>query len=203
MKNIITIPHTQSIHHTNNMLGGWADWDLTRLGVRQAKRIGRRLSREIKGKGYVMYASDLPRAKHTAEIVAGFLGIEPIFIAALREISLGEGNGQSKAWARANQLVERIRAIDDKQFIGMESRRELWNRLAAFENEITENEEENIIIVSHGVTLGVFHAIWLGLDVEMLNRCALSGGSGGISFMCEDANQKRIIDRLSDRSYTR
>jgi len=203
MKNIITIPHTQSVHHTNKMLGGWADWELTKLGVKQAKRIGRRLAKEIKEKKYIMYASDLPRAKQTAEIVAGFLGIEPIFTAALREISLGEGNGQSKIWARANQLVERVKTIDDRQFAGMESKRDLWNRLSAFENAIMATTDENIILVSHGVSLGIFHAVWLGLDVEMLNQCGISGGSGGISFMHEDADQKRTIDRIGDRSYIR
>ena len=36
MKNIITIQHTQSIHHTNGMVGSWTDWDLSDLGMVQA-----------------------------------------------------------------------------------------------------------------------------------------------------------------------
>ncbi len=40
MKTIITIQHTQSVHHTNGMVGSWADWDLSELGVEQAKKIG-------------------------------------------------------------------------------------------------------------------------------------------------------------------
>ena len=32
MKQIITIQHTQSVHHTNGMVGSWTDWDLTGLG---------------------------------------------------------------------------------------------------------------------------------------------------------------------------
>lgn len=200
MKNIITIPHTQSIHHTSGILGGWGDWDLTQLGIEQAKRIGENLSREIKGKKYIMYSSDLLRAKHTAEVIAGFLGIEPIFTAALREINLGEGNGKSKEWARENDLGQ-IKTIDDRQYKGAESRREIWNRLFEFHRKVTDSPEENIIIVSHGIALGIFHAIWLGLDVEMLNKCSLSGGSGGVSFMHEDSNKKRMISRLGDRSY--
>lgn len=35
------------------------------------------------------------------------------------------------------------------------------------------NDEKNIIIVSHGDTLSIFNAIWLGLEVEMLNKCNL------------------------------
>lgn len=40
MKTIITIQHTQSVHHTNGMVGSWTDWELSELGVNQAKRIG-------------------------------------------------------------------------------------------------------------------------------------------------------------------
>ena len=78
MKNIITIQHTQSIHHTNGMVGSWTDWDLSELGVEQANKIGEKLAKQLEGKQYVMYASDLLRAKHTGEIVAEYLGITPI-----------------------------------------------------------------------------------------------------------------------------
>ena len=40
MKQIITIQHTQSIHHTNGMVGSWTDWDLSELGIEQAERKG-------------------------------------------------------------------------------------------------------------------------------------------------------------------
>ena len=36
MKTIITVQHTQSVHHTNGMVGSWTDWDLTELGKKQA-----------------------------------------------------------------------------------------------------------------------------------------------------------------------
>jgi broad specificity phosphatase PhoE len=47
----------------------------------------------------VMYSSDLLRAKHTAEIIAAFLNIEPIFTDLLRERNLGEAVGKSVEWA--------------------------------------------------------------------------------------------------------
>ena len=72
MKQIITIQHTQSIHHTNGMVGSWTDWDLSELGIEQAERIGQKLAKQLSGHKIVMYASDLLRAKHTAEIVATY-----------------------------------------------------------------------------------------------------------------------------------
>lgn len=66
MKMIITIQHTQSIHHTNSMVGSWADWDLSELGKAQAENIGRNLAGELGDKNFVMYSSDLARVRQTA-----------------------------------------------------------------------------------------------------------------------------------------
>ena len=85
MKNIITVQHTQSVHHTNGMVGSWTDWDLTELGKAQADHIGRKLKDELKDKNVVMYSSDLKRARQTAEEIAKYLGIEPILRQELRE----------------------------------------------------------------------------------------------------------------------
>ena len=87
MKQIITIQHTQSIHHTNGMVGSWTDWDLSELGIEQAERIGQKLAKQLSGHKIVMYASDLLRAKHTAEIVAKHMGITPNIRLRLHEPS--------------------------------------------------------------------------------------------------------------------
>ncbi|MFR7618094.1 MAG: phosphoglycerate mutase family protein [Subdoligranulum sp.] len=65
MKQIITIQHTQSIHHTNGMVGSWTDWDLSELGIEQAERIGQKLAKQLSGHKIVMYASDLSASKST------------------------------------------------------------------------------------------------------------------------------------------
>ena len=89
MKTIITIQHTQSVHHTNGMVGSWTDWELSELGVQQANRIGEKLKAELSGKKFVMYSSDLLRAKQTAENVGKYLGLTPILRTELRERNLG------------------------------------------------------------------------------------------------------------------
>ena len=95
MKQIITIQHTQSIHHTNGMVGSWTDWDLSELGILQAEIIGENLKKECSDKAYVLYSSDLLRAKHTAEIVGSHLGLTPILRTELRERNLGKCVGKS------------------------------------------------------------------------------------------------------------
>lgn len=202
MKSIITIQHAQSIHHTNGMIGSWTDWDLSELGINQAENIGKNLAKELAGKTYKMITSDLLRAKHTAEIVAGYLNINYELTNLLRERNLGEAVGKSVEWAHANTIIWE-KTIDDKGFRNSESRRDTWNRLKPFFNDIIESKDENIIIVSHGDTLSLFNAMWIGLDVEMLNHCDLFGMAAGVSFLYQNKDGKHIIKRLSDMSYSR
>ena len=200
MKTIITIQHTQSVHHTNGMVGSWTDWELSELGVNQAKKIGEKLKAELDGRKFVMYSSDLLRAKQTAENVGNYLGITPIFKSELRERNLGKCCGKSVQWLREN-IEQQEKTIDDRLFSDAESRRDEWNRLKSFFDEIMTNDEENIIIVSHGDLLSVFNTMFLGLDVETINDCEMFGLAGGVSYMFENNEGKRFIKRISDMSY--
>ncbi len=202
MKTIITVQHPQSIHHTNGMVGSWADWDLSELGLRQAEAIGWNLSKELQGQAFVLYSSDLARARQTAEILGKHLGVQPSFAQALRERNLGKCVGQSVQWLRANRERPE-RTIDDRLFSDAESRRDEWNRLHPFFEMLLSNGEERIILVSHGDLLSVFNAMWLGLEAEALNRCELFGAAGGVSHLCQTNDGKRWIKKLSDMSYLR
>lgn len=85
MKNIITIQHTESIHHTNGMVGSWTDWNLSDKGKKEAENIALYLKEELKDKKCVIYSSDLLRAKEIAEPIEKALGITPILRKELRE----------------------------------------------------------------------------------------------------------------------
>lgn len=199
MKTIITIQHTQSVHHTNGMVGSWTDWPLTDLGINQAKNIGIKLKAELSGKDFVMYSSDLQRARQTAEYVGNYLGLTPVLRYELRERNLGKCCGKSVLWLREN-MERQEKTIDDRMFSDAESRRDEWNRLKPFFDEIMSSDKENVIIVSHGNLLSVFNVMFLGLDVDALNVCEMHGSAGGVSLMIEN-NGKRIIKRISDMSY--
>ena len=200
MKTIITIQHTQSVHHTNGMVGSWTDWELTELGVQQANRIGEKLKAELSEKEFVMYSSDLLRAKQTAENVGKYLGIKPNLRTELRERNLGRCCGKSVQWLREN-LEMQENTIDDRLFSDAESRRDEWNRLKPFFDEVMASDEENIIIVSHGDLLSVFNIMFLGLSVETINAGEIFGLAGGVSYMFESNEGKRFIKRISDMSY--
>ena len=200
MKHFITVQHTQSVHHTNGMVGSWTDWDLSELGRAQADNIGRNLAELVGDTQFVLYTSDLKRAAQTAEAIGRHLGLTPILRQELREGNLGRACGKSVQWLREN-LEMQEKTVDDRLFSDGESRRDIWNRLLPFFNEIMENDEENIILVSHGDLLSIFNAMFLGLPVESLNTCELSGLAGGVSRMFVDDNGKRFIKRMGDLSF--
>ncbi len=200
MKTIFTIQHTESIHHTNGMVGSWTDWDLSELGRQQAENIGKKLSAELAGKPVVMYASDLARAKQTAEIVGKHLGLQPILETALRERNLGKCVGKSIQWLKEHIECQE-KTIDDRMFSDAESRRDVWNRLSPFFEKMMASEAETVIIVSHGDLLSVFNAMFLGAGVTSLNHFELYGVSGGVSKMYAEESGKRIIKKMSDLSY--
>lgn len=200
MKTIITIQHTQSVHHTNGMVGSWTDWPLSGLGLQQADRIGQRLKAELSGKSFVLYSSDLQRARQTAECIGRHLGVTPILRRELRERNLGRCCGKSVQWLRENLEIQE-KTVDDRLFSDAESRRDEWNRLKPFFDEILSNDEENILLVSHGDLLSVFNAMFLGLDVEAINRCEIFGLAGGVSHMFVNDSGKRFLKRISDMSY--
>ena len=200
LRQIITIQHTQSMHHTNGMVGSWTDWELSELGMQQANRIGEKLKAELLDKKFVMYSSDLLRAKQTAENIGKHLGISPILRIELRERNLGRCCGKSVQWLRENFEMQE-KTIDDRLFSDAESRRDEWNRLKPFFDEVMKSDNENIIIVSHGDLLSVFNTMFLGLNVESINTSEMFGLAGGVSYMFENNEGKRFIKKLSDMSY--
>ena len=200
MKHIITVQHTQSVHHTNNMVGSWTDWDLTELGKVQADRIGKKLCDELANKAVVIYSSDLKRARQTAQEIAKYLKVEPILKKELRERNLGKCCGRSVQWLRENIECE-VKTVDDRPFSDAESRRDAWNRLNPFFEEVMASEEENIIIVSHGDLLSIWNAMYLGLSVESYYQVDIHGPAGGVSHMIVGDDGKHRIKHISDMSY--
>ncbi|MGN0777697.1 MAG: histidine phosphatase family protein [Aristaeellaceae bacterium] len=200
MKQMITVQHTQSVHHTNGMVGSWTDWDLTPLGIEQAKRIGAHLKEQLAGQQWVIYTSDLLRARRTAGIIGDCLGVTPIHHVALRERNLGCAIGKSVQWLQANCTANE-RTVDDRLFPDAESRRDAWNRLKPFFEQLMDSGDERIILVSHGDLLTLLYSMWLGMDVTALHHAGLSGMPGGVSLLEEWENGQRVIRRLNDTSY--
>lgn len=204
MKRIITIQHTQSIHHTNGTLGAWTDWGLTQLGKKQAENIGRALREELPSlQQFVMFSSDLKRAKQTAEIVSSYLGLVPILRQEIREVHAGIDQPTSRQWFNENKAsqAEGIYDPNYRPFPNGESDRELWDRLVPFVQEMAGSDEQNIILVSHGTALCFLFSIWINGIFSTIEHGGFGSRSGGVSKLRIDGNGKRFIEVLNDMSY--
>ena len=200
MKHIITVQHTQSVHHTNGMVGSWTDWYLTELGKKQADNIGKKLKEELSGRKVLLYSSDLKRARQTAEAIAEQLETEPILRQELRERNVGKACGKSVKWLRENiECPEKT--VDDRLFSDAESRRDAWDRLLPFFEEVMASDEENIIIVSHGDLLSIWNAMFLVLPLESYYQVDILGPAGGVSHMIVGDDGKHRVRHISDMSY--
>lgn len=199
MKRIITVQHTQSLHHTNGMVGSWTDQELSELGKEEATNIGIRLREELNGEKYTVYSSDLKRARQTAEIICSYLGFKLIYDERLREKNLGIACGKTAKWYKENKRLEEN--CDIKPFDSAESRREAYDRIKSFYDMIVNNDEKNIIVVSHGGILSLFNLIHLGFKAEDSDKVIIHGRSGGVSFMRITDDNKHFMDRMNDLSY--
>src|SRR5690606_27148522 len=159
------------------MIGSWTDWELSEKGIEQAENIACNLQLEIKNNEFSIITSPLKRAKQKEEVIGEKLNIQLRITDALKERSLVKANRKSEEWLKEN-IENEEKTIYDKCFNDAESRYDVWQRLLPFYNEIISNDDENIIIVSHGDTLSIFNAMWLGLEAEILNGIDLYGVSG-------------------------
>jgi probable phosphoglycerate mutase len=125
---------------------GHSNTSLNELGREQARALAEELTDEID----VVYSSDLARARETAEIVAGRLGLEVRFDPRLRERGFGSWEGLTRA-----EIEER----DGEPFEAFA------DRMHAFlEDVLQRHPGELVLVIAHGGSIRVIHALALGLD---------------------------------------
>ena len=197
-KKIISIQHTQSIHHGSAMVGGWNDWELTALGREHAENIGHKLSKELMGQDWKIYSSDLVRAQQTVEPLAKYMGLEIHFMKDLREMNHSgkEGFDKASVWCRENGIPDLT--FVDRHFSDAESWDAFWTRIANCCDRVAEDESENIIVASHGMSMSVWQSAWLGLSIRDFEYL---GHPGGVSFMQINDKGHRTINRWNDTFY--
>ncbi len=180
-KIIVTVQHTESEHHINGHIGAWGEWDLTEKGRQQAFEVGKWLLWEDCHRGFKMYCSDQPRAVQTAEEMNKSLNCTPVYSELIREVNAGEGNGKPRDWYYEHEAPKNGYDPDYKPFPDAESDRELWNRLMPFYKQITESDEERILIVSHGTTLSFLQSMIMGYSFEDIAKFRFNGSGGAVS----------------------
>ncbi len=131
-----------------NRLGGWSDCSLSEEGVRQVHAAKGMLL----GKGIeCVYASDLRRAKETAEIVAAYLDLPVLYRKEFREVNNGLLAGIPKAEARERFPGIYWSALEWTQaYPEGESPEVFFARIeTAWRTWKTEVQDRTVLLVSH------------------------------------------------------
>jgi len=162
------VRHCETTFNAEGRIQGHLDAPLTRLGVRQAKMIARRLSGETFA---AVYSSDLARARTTAEIIAAPHELPVWTTPLLREANLGVVQGLTREEV-AERFPEALhiwrREPASRRPPGAESLEEVVARCAEFLEIIAREHgsDENILIAGHGGSLRGLVIALLGLPVS-------------------------------------
>jgi broad specificity phosphatase PhoE len=134
------------------------DGDLTDVGRRQARELGKRLAAGGGDRIGLLACSPLRRARQTADIVGQRLGL-PVAMELddLREVDVGELDGRSdaQAWEIYTAVLAAWRAGDTQaRFPGGENRDELCARLLRALTVVARSAAaERSLVVAHGANL--------------------------------------------------
>jgi len=144
MTTIGWIRHGSTEWNQLGKLQGQLDTDLAEEGREQARRLGARLRGEA-WSGII--ASDLKRARETAEIISRESGIPLLGTdSRLRERSFGEAEGLTLA-----ERLERWGEGWRQQARGGEDDAAVWSRWSDFIDELTAKApDRRVLLVSHG-----------------------------------------------------
>ena len=162
MTTLLLARHGETDWNRELRIQGSSDIELNDLGRRQAQSLAQELTDVDLD---AVYASDLARARQTAEAVAATHGLEVRFDARLRERSFGSWEGLTR---------EDIAELPDGSHHDGESDEEVRARVLEAINEIAAaHPGEQVLVVSHG---GALNALWhhaLGVRVERWANCAV------------------------------
>ena len=153
--------HGETEWNTLKKMQGWQNSNLTEKGIEDAIRLGERLEDINFSK---IYSSPLARAKDTANYIKGNRDMEIELLDGLREMGFGSWEGMEN---------EKVKELHKEQYHNFWNKPELYKRedSEGFEDlfervektlkYIIENSTgENILIVSHAVTIKTIYA-WI------------------------------------------
>lgn len=165
---LILVRHGQTAHNRERRVQGHIDAPLDDTGHDQAARLARHLRAEGV-RAPRLLASDLARARATAEALRAELGGTLSLHPELREIFMGRWEGElyDELAVRDAELHARFWSGDPEcSAPGGESARLVGERVHALLEREWPRGGETVIVVSHGIALSALLTRLLGLDYE-------------------------------------
>jgi glucosyl-3-phosphoglycerate phosphatase len=163
MTTLLLVRHGETDWNRDGRWQGHSDTQLNDAGREQARRVAGEL-----GNVDVIYSSDLARARETADIIAAQLGdLEVNVDRRLRERSFGawEGRTASEIEAEFAEQHARWRAGNGAGADDAEPFDAFGDRVRHFlEDLLAKHPGETVLVVAHGGSIRVIHALASGLD---------------------------------------
>ncbi|EMK3364239.1 histidine phosphatase family protein [Vibrio parahaemolyticus] len=164
-RRIFVLRHGETEFNADKKLQGHCNSSLTSKGSDQARRFGTTLKQYVENRPFRVYSSTLGRALQTSQIVCEELNYsyenlnkEP----RLKEFSLGEW--EQRTIPSLEQEVPNLLAQNDwyLQAPNCETYESVRERLSSWLSDVTHDED--IVVVSHGLTGIVLRGLLLGMD---------------------------------------
>lgn len=185
MATILLARHGETDWNAEKRWQGHTDRPLNERGRAQAQALAQRLrGTPLAG----VYASDLRRARDTAEVIAVAQGLEVRTMPELREVDVGSWSGLSRAEAeqRYPEGFERWRngltGWDDGESYESMSERVI----GAIRQIAAEHRDGPALVVAHGGPIRAVHAAALGFDVHSYRRMRPVEPNARLSAVCLD-----------------
>ncbi|WP_298853927.1 histidine phosphatase family protein [uncultured Ruegeria sp.] len=167
---LFVLRHGETEWNTQGKFQGRKDSPLTENGKSQARKQNEILS-QIPDAPSRVYVSPQDRATHTARLATA-AHHEVIYDDRLMEIAFGQWEGATRSFIREQIDYSYESYHWYFRSPGGESFDDICERVDSFLNE----QNEPVIIVTHGVTSLVLRGLWLGLDQDDLLRLPRTQG---------------------------
>jgi broad specificity phosphatase PhoE len=155
---LLLVRHGETDWNAEGRLQGHTDRPLTPFGREQAKKLAERLE----GDGIAaVYASDLSRARETAEIVGERLGLTVVIDPDLREMNWGSWEGLTGP--------ERDRV----EFVGETTEEHADRTLRAVRRIAEGHPGERVLVVTHGGSVRRLQTAVYGMALPVMDNCAV------------------------------
>lgn len=200
-KTLILVRHAESEHHIRGLSGGWTDTPITERGHEQAHRVATRLKSELGETPIRLFTSDLLRTRNTAQHVAEAFGVEAMTDERLREFNNGQAAGLTQAevqrrWPRPAGPM----GLDERCWPGSETWREFYERAGGFVDNF-DFEGPLPVVVTHGGTVFVLVARWLGLPPELMKMVNFHAHVTSVTLLKSPDHGLKEVERLNDISH--
>jgi broad specificity phosphatase PhoE len=183
MNRILLVRHGSTDHNRAGLMRGWTDDPLSALGRRQAALTAAALMSQ-KPPAAGVFCSTLPRAVETAQILAQALALPVLPRDDLRELNLGDMEGQTEQalwdyYLRQAAPEPGHAGTRDVVFPGGESIAGFMHRTRAALADIGARHAGAVLVVSHGVQTMLALGLWLEPDVTRwpayrVDNCSLT-----------------------------